>query len=670
MIRAVKATRPFHPFKMKALPLHVALLAIGFQSNAGMAAGTFNGPGGVEGRWAMEVSVGASMRTKDADKSLIAIGNGGTASSGTVDDGNLNFKKGDVVNSALKAVGEVELTKDNVGLFVRAKAYSDFHLKGTKVPHGTAANNFRPNEELPGDLYEEGSKFEDAQFLDSYVFGNFEPFGRPLTVKMGNQVVTWGEALFVLGGVNQYSNFDSAALRRPGAQLKEVFLPIPQVYANLQATDGLSIEAFAQVNHEKVVVDGCGSYFSQADLLNCNFSGAPVNPGIIALPGGATLDFTGYNDQQSFQGGGTVSVSGVPVTTGTLSGLGPITTPLGQFTGLPVDVSQINFRMSQLRDKRAKDTGQVGLSSRFYAGSIGTEFGAYLVNYHQRIPNLGLVKTPSTAPGSLFAGVQGLVNPLSYFFDYGKENIQVAGLSAATEIKGYSVFGEISYTKGYPVGYNTADFIKGAGTGDGPLARFGDAAQFPNGSVLEGYKALDKIQAQVSTIALFPRRLGASSLAVVAELGAQVWRGIGDPYTSERFGRSPAFGAGRHITYLDPNTGNDCGPGVNPNPRNCELNGYATKTAMGYRALAVLNYPDVIYGINLAPRLFLSHDFKGFSADGVFLEDRMNVGIGLRADMQSAKYFAEVNYSMFNDKAYFDPFKDRDFVSLVLGANL
>ncbi|HEY1057550.1 MAG TPA: DUF1302 domain-containing protein [Limnobacter sp.] len=650
------------------LPSRLAfLISVAFLPGVAGAAGTFQAPGGIEGRWAMEVTVGAAQRMKEADKSLIFIGNGGTASSGTVDDGNLNFKKGDIVSSAAKVVGELELSKDHKGVFIRAKAYSDFVQKSRGVPHGSAATGFQAGEKLPGDKYEEGSKFEDAQLLDAYAYADFQPFNKNLTVKMGNQVVTWGEALFILGGVNQFSNFDSAALRRPGAQLKEVFLPIPQIYMNLQATDGLSLEAFAQVNHEKVVVDGCGTYFSQADLLNCNFAGSPVNPGVLGV-GGNEIDFTGYDDRQSFYGGGTVRVNGIPFDTSTTGGLAGLTTALGGITGLPADLSTLNFRMSQLRDRRPKDTGQMGLAGRFYAGSIGTEFGAYLVNYHQRIPNLGLVKTPSNVPGSVFNGLavgpQQVVNPLSYFFDYGKENIQVAGLSAATEISGYSVFGEVSYTKGYPAGYNTADLLKGGANGTGPLG----AKYFsqPVGSVFNGYKPLDKVQAQVSTIALFPRRLGASSLAIVAELGGQFWKDIGDPYTEERFGRSPAFGAGAHVTY----NGGNCDRSINPNPRNCAVDGYATKTAFGYRALAVLNYPDVVYGINLAPRLFFSHDFKGYSADGVFLQDRMNLGIGLRAEMQSAKYFAEMNYSMFNDKAYYDPFKDRDFLSLVVGANL
>ena len=638
------------------------------------AAGSFEGPAGIEGRWAMEVTVGASMRTKDADKSLVFIGNGGTASSGTVDDGNLNYNKGDVFSSSAKVVGELELTKDNVGVFVRAKAYSDFHNRSNQVPHGSANNAFRPNEPLNDDGFDKGSKFEDAQFLDAYVFADFQPLGKPLTLKMGNQVVTWGEALFVLGGVNQYSNFDSAALRRPGAQLKEVFLPIPQLYANLQATDELSVEAFVQVNHEKVVVDGCGTFFSQADLLNCNFQGAPINPGVLSL-GGANIDFTGYNDQQTFSGGGTIAVgtplgAPIPINTSLLSGLSnlPGIGALAGLTGLPIDIAQLNFRMAQLADARPKDSGQAGLAARYYAGEIGTEFGAYFVNYHQRIPALSLVKTPSGIDNSVFNGLAvagtDVVNPLSYFFDYSQENIQVLGLSAATELFGYSVFGEVSYTKDYPASYNTADLIKGGATGDGPLARYGDDTQFPVGSILSGSKPLDKIQAQVSSIALFPRRLGASQVAVVGEFGAQMWRGIGDPFTSERFGRSPAFGAGAHQSY------GECTAGVNPNPRNCAVDGYATETAFGYRVLSVATYPDALFGVTLAPRIFFSHDFKGYSADGVFLEDRMNLGLGVRAEIQSAKYFAEMNYSMFNDNAYFDPFKDRDFLSLVVGANL
>lgn len=654
------------PFFSSKLSVAVALSLLG-SSQLANAAGTFTGPGGIEGRWAAEVNIGASMRTRDADPSIVFIGNGGTASSNTVDDGNLNYKKGDIVNSVAKIVGEVEIKKGNAGAFFRAKAYSDPTTKRDKVPHGSSANAYARDEPLRDNNVPNGSKFEDVQLLDAYGFANFKPFDKPLTVKFGNQVVTWGEALFILGGVNQYSNFDAAALRKPGAQLKEVFLPIPQLYANFQATDSLSLETFVQLNHEKVSVDACGTFFSPADLLNCGRSGSALNAGVLGLSAGGQnlfVDFTGYSDQQSLNGGGTPVIrngDGTPV---------PLVSPIvGQL--LPA-LQDINFRMDEANERRARDGGQAGVSARYYAGEIGTEFGFYAVNYHQRLPALSLITRPTQDPNSVFSG-QGLggqlgVTPLSYFFDFGKENIKVLGTSAATELGGFSVFGEVSYTKGYPVAYNTADFLKGTANGDGPLASFQARAQSaPQGTIIAGFKPLDKVQMQVSTVKLFPQVLGSSGLAVVGELGMQIWKGIGDPFTSERFGRSPAFGAADHQSYA---AGGGCTLAVNPNPRNCAVDGFATKTAAGYRVLGVLTYPDVGYGITLKPRLFFAHDFKGTSADGVFLEDRMNLGIGLRAEIQSGSYFAETNYSRFSDKAYFDPLKDRDFLSLVLGANI
>lgn len=633
----------------------------------GHAAGSFTGPGGVEGRWAAEVTVGAAQRTRNADPSLVFIGNGGTASSNTVDDGNLNYKKGDVFSSVAKVVGEVEVKKGNLGAFVRARAYSDYTAKRKNVPHGSSATEYRGGEPLSDRNTPEGTRFEDFQLLDAYAYGDFKPFGKATTVKMGRQVVTWGEALFILGGINQYSNFDSAALRRPGAQLKEVFLPLPQIYANMQVTDSLSLEAFAQLNHEKVVVDACGTFFSPADLLNCGFSGSSLNAGVLGLSAAGQnlfVDFTSYNDRQSLKGGGSPVVRNGDGSRNAL-----LTT--GVQTLLP-GIQNINFRMDEVNQRRAKDGGQGGLAARFYASSIATEFGFYAVNYHQRIPALSLIKRPTSDANSVFSG-QGLggqlgVTPLSYFFDFGKENIQVFGTSAATEIGGFSLFGEVSYTKGLPVAYNTADLLKGTANGDGPLA--GNQARLanaPNGTIVDGFKPLDKIQFQVATIKQFPQILGASSLGLVAELGGQLWKGIGDPYTSERFGRSPAFGAADHISYAG---SGGCTLAVNPNPRNCAVEGFATKSAAGYRVLGVLTYPDVGFGITLKPRLFFAHDFKGTSADGVFLKDRMNLGVGLRAEIRSGTYFAEANYSKFSDKAYFDPFKDRDFLSLVLGANL
>ncbi|MDX1670364.1 MAG: DUF1302 family protein, partial [Limnobacter sp.] len=89
-----------------------------------------------------------------------------------------------------------------------------------------------------------------------------------------------------------------------------------------------------------------------------------------------------------------------------------------------------------------------------------------------------------------------------------------------------------------------------------------------------------------------------------------------------------------------------------------------------YRLLTVFQYPNLLSGVNVAPRAFLSHDFQGNSADGLLIEGRINIGLGIKADIQSGKYFADLSYSGFADDSFYDPLKDKDFISFVLGANL
>lgn len=117
-----------------------------------------------------------------------------------------------------------------------------------------------------------------------------------------------------------------------------------------------------------------------------------------------------------------------------------------------------------------------------------------------------------------------------------------------------------------------------------------------------------------------------------------------------------------------------CDLGVNASanldPRYCAVDGFATETAAGYRVLAVLQYPDLLGGINFSPRVFIAHDFKGTSADGVFLKDRINLGLGLKGEIKSGKYFADLSASLYDDNAFYDPLKDKDFMSLVFGMNL
>ncbi len=646
---------------VQACRLAIAALAL---AGGSAQADSFTLPNGVEGQWSLNATMGASWRAADRDIMLVAAPNGGFAGVGNgQDDGNLNFNKGSAFTSGPKLSGELQLKQDNYGLFLRANAWYDATLHSKKVEHGSFANRYIKDRKLSDAGFYPASKFDGVALADAYVFGTFElAENMPLTVKAGNQVLNWGESTFI-PGVNGMGAFDLSAARRPGAQVKEILRPLQMVSANLGLGNGLSFEAFYQYKWNRTVIDGCGTYWSPADSLNCG-SGAVVFGDSVG------------NDKKQYDG--------VPI----LGALPPAL--LAAMGGAGLGATPINFRVGRAAETRPKDGGEFGLSSHYFASSISTDFGLYYTNYHPRVPFVSVVKTASDAP-SIYSGQYAQVfNNLKNFFaaqgnaaaakqfgtlaafpaaqinwGYGTENTHAIGLSAATEVAGFSLFGEMSLTKGVPVQINVPDLLVGSVLRVGPQAAMGVTMHDPavaDGTLVKGYDLKDKSQIQMSFVRIMPQLLGASALTVVGEVGMQHWNGIGDPATSTRYGRGFLYGFGPTKAL-----GGTCA-GINTVVAYCENEGYATANAWGYRLQAELNYPNVVAGINLKPKLFWSHDVKGYSADSTFIKDRQTLGMVLRADYNN-KYYTEVSLTKYNKNAKYDAMHDRDYYSFVAGIN-
>jgi hypothetical protein len=619
-------------------------------------ADSFTTETGLEGRWALNMSLGTSIRMKDADKNLISVVNGGTAGAGA-DDGNLNFKKHDAYSTVGKLTGEFEIKGDTYGMFARGFAWYDYTLNHHDMPHGSFNNGYVPNARLNDYGFDYLSTFDGVALADAYVFGNWDLGGKPLTAKLGNQVINWGESLFV-PGINAMGAFDTSAARRPGAQVKEVLRPQPALMANLGLGNGVSVEAFYNLGWRQNVVDGCGTYWSAADSLNCN--------------NGTVLfgDGTKMNDQGQY--------NGAPLLAGLPAALDPVLASLGLSRSMP-----LNFRMTTADKIKPKSSGQFGVSGHYFADAISTDFGLYFARYHSHSPIVSVVKQPSALPSvwsgriaqlakavpalAPALGTLAVLPPGNIVWDYSGENVKTLGLSAATEVAGFSLFGEVSRTKDIPVQINAIDLLVGTALGIGPQAKLAAIARDPNvptGTVIHGYDRKDKTQAQVSFIRQIPQVLGADSLTLLGEVAGQKWSGIGDPNTSTRYVRAFMFNFGPTAAL-----GGTCGPaGIQPNASYCENQGYATSSAWGYRLSAELLFPNAVAGVNLKPRLFFAHDVKGYSADYLFVEDRQTRSIGLRADYNN-RYYADISYTSYNKGAKYDQFHDRDNMSFVVGAN-
>lgn len=633
----------------KPLAIAVALaLAV-----PGAFAGTFNTESGLEVQWNLNASFGKNFRAKDADPQLIAVPNGGKSGNGN-DDGNLNFAKGDAYSSVLKTAGELQVKGEHLGFFIRGTAWEDFTLNRHGVAHGNYSNGYVPGAALSDAGFDQLSTFTGVALGDAYVFGNVDLGGKPLAFKLGNQVVNWGESLFI-PGVNAMGAFDMNAARRPGAQVKEILRPQPQLTANIGLGNGVSVEAFAGLRWRQTVLDGCGTYWSVADSLNC---------------GGGTVLFGDAvgNDQVQF--------SGAPLLGKLPAALDPVLASLGLTRATP-----LNFRLQQADKIMPKNAGQWGLSSHIFSDAMSTDFGFYFANYTTHTPIISLVKTPSDMPSVWSGAIEKLGKAVPTVapalgllakvpggriaWDYSADNIKTAGVSASTEIGGFSVFGEISHTRDIPVQINAPDMLIGVVAGVGPLASWGTtfrSASLPAGGVISGYDRKNKTQMQASFIKIIPQVIGADSLTVLGEVATQSWSGIGDPATSTRYGRGFLYNFGP-TTAL----GGTCA-GLNPNAAFCENEGYFTSRAWGYRLQAEALYPNVFGGINLKPRVFFAHDVSGYSADSLFVKDRQTRSVGLRAEYLS-RYYADISYTAYNHNAKYDIMHDRDNYSFVVGVN-
>lgn len=600
-----------------------------------------------QGNWNSSFSVGMGIRARERDSRLYGQDNGRlvglTDGSGanTIDEGNLNYDKGDRYTTLFKLFSEVELKKGNMGMLVRGKAWYDQALKDEKVKFGNQGNGYNgyngatftgisPAGQIlgnPGQLgaaaplddsgFERLNKFSGLYLLDAYVYNTFDLGGQSLQVRAGNQVINWGESLFIQG-LNQINPIDVPSFRKPGAQLKEVFLPVAALQSSLSLGEYGGIEGFWQWQYKNTPVEAsCGNYWS-VTANNITWG----NPG--ACNNAVTL-----GNSNPYGAATTLYVPGV--------------------TG-----------------RKAKNAGQFGLAYRFNSEALDTEFGFYGMNIHSRTPIV-----------SVQIGPNGTASPISVFWEY-PENIKVYGASAATNIKGWSVAGEVSFHRGVPVQVDGNDLLNSglfaggfgavlgvpAGT---PMGPYGGAAvsAFNGNGYLSGYTRANKTQLQLNTVKAGNGILGAGQYIFIAEAALQL-NNLPDykkDPTAVRYNRAFIFGAGPSGAY-----GGGCGPTGNPNVQGCTNDGYVSRKSGGYRVKLELTYNDLIPGIAVYPSLFFSHDVFGYSLDNQFIKGRMALSPAVKFSY-AKKYTLETGLVRYNRGAKFDPLRDRDSVFLNAGVS-
>jgi len=408
------ASRLSHPFRQSAAGLAV-LSALAVLATPAQALQFGSEESGLTGSFDSTLSYGFIRRGASRDCTILGNDNGGcnrgtnnplssiyNLAAGTgyasadfnytnFDDGDLNYNKGDIVSSVLKGTHELSLKgAGGWSALGRFTWFADSRIdKTARTPLDTEAKDYAVS---------------GVDLLDLWVAKSFEVSDRQAKVKFGYQVMSWGEDIFILGGVNQINAVDLRKYHTPGTQLKEIFVPAPMLSFNTAVTNRMNLEGYYQFAWNPYRFDAVGTYFSNYDVV-----GKGNQPGYY--PTSVVNDFLGAGTCAGFTPTGKC---GDPAT----SGLDNATMIA---SGLAIPFAG---------DNKPKNNGQFGLATRFNAPEIDGEFAFYYQRYHDKLPFLGFT---GTTPGTI----------TSYSWNYAQDR-NLFGASLNTKLGPVAVGAEVS----------------------------------------------------------------------------------------------------------------------------------------------------------------------------------------------------------------------------------
>ena len=410
--------------------------AAAFEFHKGELAGSFD----------TTLSLGAAWRIQKRDPSLIGIANGGTARSVNEDNGDLNYENNDLYAAPIKATHELELKYRNYGAFFRATYFWDA-INHNKAELGSTGQT---------------RVGRDFEFLDAYIHGKFPVGGKTLNLRLGNQVVSWGESTFIPNGINIINPVNLSKLRTPGAELREAFLPTPMLWASQELSDTVSVEGFYQFKWKKTRIDPRGTYFSNNDFLSDD----------------ADRVYVGFGRRKDER---------LPLTS-------PFTDPAASVWA------------PRNPDQTPGNSGQYGLAARIFLPKLNdSEIGLFHINYHSRIPYASGVR--GTTSNLLATGTA------RYFAEY-PEDIRLWGVSFNTSAPGgIALQGEYSYRPNLPLQLSAPELLLAA------LGLPNVIGTFTPGQTITGYRRVNAQQVQLTATKAFGPTLG-DSLHAFIEIGA------------------------------------------------------------------------------------------------------------------------------------------------------
>ena len=606
------------------------------------------------------VSFGVGIRASNQDCEHIAVINGGCPAGNGVsmgvnyDDGNINNGPGVPYTMVGKLTTDISARYQNFGAFMRVKGFYDY-WGDRHVGHRSSGYGTRPLEDAArGDDARDAASY-DLTILDAYAYSNFDLLGQPVSLRVGKQVINWGESLFIPGGISSYLPVDLSALRTPGSELKEAYKPVPAIYVNMALPANFAFEAFWQFDWTKLTLDPAGTFFSGSG----GAGGAYVQLG-SEYPGPVTLRRGGDEEgEDTGTWGVAIKYYADWLNHGTDMGFYvnrySLVAPIGSFTAA-------NYAVADAILGGGSPTGlPTTVAGACQALNGGTA---------QSFASCALSGDLTTAIGAAASTKKYLLQyPMTTTFGYSfNTTVPIFGGSALS--------GEVDYSPNMPfalsdTNINCNDLANGdlgsyVGVSNSSFCETYNPASA--GEAYRGYARHDVINGQLGLIStLNPSNpitssIGSDLVIMVVNAGFQY---LPDFNSATSGLDAPRAANVMNNTFSTIILGDSaCNP-LTAAPGNCTVK-YASQFSSGYRLAFSADYNNAFdTPWTLSPNLNFAHDVSGYSAGPVgpgFVQDKKALSIGLTADLRSV-WKANISYTHNWGNPFRNFSSDKDFVA-------
>jgi len=438
-------------------------------------------------------TLGTAIRTVGPNPALIPPANGaaakitGKALGGlNSSDGDLNYAVGEPVSSVVKGVASIDISKDNVGVFVRGKFWYDYTLSNQSAAWGDIATGYAPGEKLNDSQFGSTGKFANATLGEAYAYAKGSIGGDDVEGRIGNINVPWGLKTIMPGGLMYAVDaVDLNAFYRPGTLREEFFEPSAGAYAKADLTKNLSVQGFWKFEPAHNDLLECGTFYS-----TLNYQGTGCNNVVF----------------------------------------GPFSSPAALAHGY--DITR-----DPTPDHHALNAG-IGTTYKF---DPLTTLGLYYAHVDSTTPNASPVIGERSLAVPFIPHNPGGLNG-AYLIDYAP-NVDVFAVNFQKKVDETSIYGEYTYKPDAPVQLNALDLLNGlvSATGPTPLRASMNAAA--PGSVYNGYDRHQLGNLVLGAIQNVPNVLGATTMVLSGEADLKQVYDL-PSQNLRRYGRSDLFGQG------------------------------------------------------------------------------------------------------------------------------